>query len=114
MYQFPTYLQQFDNKRDILEYENKINREIEAILGDQPSYPPLPSSNSYQGDGSRNNCWYHYVTMSDSRVIYKRTRKVFIGHHFYFEGIKYQIYLHTYKNSNWVEIYTIFLNRFMW
>ena len=32
-------------------YENKINRAIKTILRQQPTYPPLPPINHYQGNG---------------------------------------------------------------
>ena len=44
-------MQQFDDIRGILEYENKINMEIKVILGDEPSCPPNQPSNLYQRNG---------------------------------------------------------------
>ena len=50
-YQFPTYLHQFNNEEAILRYENKINRAIENILGEQPTNLPLPPNKPYQSSG---------------------------------------------------------------
>ena len=50
-FQFPTYLQQFNTKEAILRYENKINRAIETILGEQPTNLPLQPNKPYQDRG---------------------------------------------------------------
>ena len=50
-YQYPTYLHQFNNEEAILRYENKINRAIENILGEQPTNLPLPPNKLFQDSG---------------------------------------------------------------